>query len=97
MQEEKDTLEKQTADLKTLNLHLETNLHMQQNKNTQQTEQLVISTQPTNRTDQQREMKENKKTQEMKEINKKKKTCHACETDNHEIKDCESGKKYLYY
>ena len=29
LQEEKDTLEKQVADLKTLNLHLETNLHRQ--------------------------------------------------------------------
>ena len=29
LQEEKDTLEKQVADLKTLNLHLETNLYRQ--------------------------------------------------------------------
>ena len=29
LQEEKDTLEKQVTDLKTLNLHLETNLHRQ--------------------------------------------------------------------
>ena len=71
MQEEKDTLEKQMTDLKTLNLNLETNLQRKQNKETHQTEQLVISRQSTGRTDQKRERKENKKTQEMKEINKK--------------------------
>ena len=65
------------TDLKTLNLHLETNLHRQQNKETQQIEQLAISRQPTNRTDQERERKENKKVQEMKEINKE--ICCACE------------------
>ena len=89
LQEEKDTLEKQMTDLKTLNLNLETNLHRQQNKETQQTEQLAISRQPTGRTDQERERKENKE-QKMKEINKK--ICYACESDNHEIKECDSGK-----
>ena len=58
------------TDLKTLNLHLETNLHRQQNKEIQQTYQLVISGQPENRTDQERERKENKKIWEMKEVNK---------------------------
>ena len=43
LQEEKDTLEKQMTDLKTLNLNIKTNLHRQQNKETQQTEQLAIS------------------------------------------------------
>ena len=38
LQEEKDTLEKQISDLKTLNLNIETNLHRQQNKEIQQTE-----------------------------------------------------------
>ena len=38
LQEEKDILEKQISDLKTLNLNLETNLHRQQNKEIQQTE-----------------------------------------------------------
>ena len=90
LQEEKDTLEKQMTDLKSLNLNLETNLHRQQNKETQQTEQMAISSQPTGRTDQERERKENKKEQEMKEINKK--ICYACESDNHEIKECNSGK-----
>ena len=52
LQEEKDTLEKQVTDLKTLNLHLETNLHRQQNKETQQPEKLAISRQLTNKTDQ---------------------------------------------
>ena len=52
LQEEKDTLEKQVTDLKTLNLHLETNLHRQQNKETRQTEKLAISRQLTNKTDQ---------------------------------------------
>ena len=32
LQQLKDTLQKQVTDLKTLNLHLETNLHRQQNK-----------------------------------------------------------------
>ena len=77
-------------DLKTLNLHLETNLHRQENDETQQTEQRAISKQPTDRTDQERESKENTKTQGMKKINKK--LCYACESDNHEIKDCDSGK-----
>ena len=90
LQEEKDTLEKQMTDLKTLNLNLETNLHRQQNKETQQTEQLAISRQPTGRTDQERERKENKKEQKMKEVNKK--ICYACESDNHEIKECNSRK-----
>ena len=49
-----------------------------------------ISRQPSFRTDQERERKENTKTQGMKEINKK--ICYACESDNHEIKDCDSGK-----
>ena len=49
------------TDLKTLNLNLETNLHRQQNKETQQIEQLAISRQPTGRTYQERERKENKK------------------------------------
>ena len=49
------------TDLKTLNLHLETSLHRQQNKEIQQREQLAISRQPANRTDQERERKENKK------------------------------------
>ena len=89
MEEEKDTLEKQISDLKTLNLNLETNLHRQQNKEIQQTEQRVISRQPTNSTDQETERKENTKTQGMKKINKK--ICYACESDNHEIKDCDSG------
>ena len=71
LQEEKRTLEKQILDLKTLNLKLETNLHRQQNKETQQTKQRAISRQPTDRTDQERERKENRKTEEMKEINKK--------------------------
>ena len=70
LQEEKDTLEKQVIDLKTLNLHLETNLLRQQNKEIHQTEQLAISRQPENRTDQERERKENKKIWEMKEVNK---------------------------
>ena len=78
------------TDLKTLHLHLETNLHRQQNKEIQQTEQLAISRQPANRTDQERERKENKKTQELKEVNKK--ICYACESSNHVIKDCDSGK-----
>ena len=90
LQEEKDTLEKQVTDLKTLNLHLQTNLHRLQNKEIQQTEQLAISRQPANRTDQERERKENKKTQELKEVNKK--ICYACESSNHVIKDCDSGK-----
>ena len=90
LQEEKDTLEKQISDLKTLNLNLETNLHRQQNKEIQQTEQRAKSRQPTDSTDQERERKENTKTQGMKEINKK--ICYACESDNHEIKDCDSGK-----
>ena len=90
LQEEKDTLEKQISDLKTLNLNLETNLHRQQNKEIQQTEQRAISRQPTDSTDQETEKKENTKTQGMKEINKK--ICYACESDNHEIKDCDSGK-----
>ena len=42
LQEEKDTLEKQVTDLKTLNLHLETNLHRQQNK--ESTEQSPLNT-----------------------------------------------------
>ena len=54
MQEEKDTMEKQMSDL---NLSLETNIHRQQNKETQQTEQVVISRQPTDITDQERERK----------------------------------------
>ena len=70
LQEEKDTMEKQISDLKTLNLNLETNLHRQQNKETQQTEQGAISRQPTGRTDQERERKENTKTQGRKEIKK---------------------------
>ena len=90
MQEEKDTPQKQMSDLKTLNLNLETNLHRQQNKETHQTEQRAISRQPTDRTDQERERKENTKTQVMKEINWK--ICYACESDNHEIKYCDSGK-----
>ena len=90
LQEEKDTLQKQISDLKTLNLNLETNLHRQQNKEIQQTEQRTKSRQPTDSTDQERERKENTKTQGMKEINKK--ICYACESDNHEIKDCDSGK-----
>ena len=61
MLQEEDTLGKQVTNLKTLNLHLETNLHRQQNKEIQQTEQLAISRQPANRTDQERERKENKK------------------------------------
>ena len=89
LQEEKDTLEEQMADLRILNLNIETNLHRKQNKETQQAEQLGISTQPTGKTDQEREMKENKKTQEMKEINKN--ICYACKSSNHEIKDCDSG------
>ena len=40
-----------------LNLSLETNIHRQQNKETQQTEQVVISRQPTDITDQERERK----------------------------------------
>ena len=69
MQEEKDTPQKQMSDLKTLNLNLETNLHRQQNKETHQTEQRAISRQPTDRTYQERERKENTKTQGIKEIN----------------------------
>ena len=90
LQEEKDTLEKQVIDLKTLNLHLETNLLRQQNKEIHQTEQLAISRQPENRTDQERERKENKETQELKEVNKK--ICYACESGNHVIKNYDSGK-----
>ena len=60
----KDILEKQMTDLKFLNLHLETNLHRQQNKDIQQTEQLEISRKPTDRTDQERKRKENKKHRE---------------------------------
>ena len=63
-------MEKRISDLKTLNLNLETNLHRQQNKETQQTEQGAISRQPTDRTDQERERKENTKTQGRKEIKK---------------------------
>ena len=63
--DEKNTLEKQVTDLKTLNLYLETNLHRQKNKEIQQTEQLAISRQPTYRTDQERERKENKKNTEI--------------------------------
>ena len=90
LQEEKDTLEKQVIDLKTLNLHLETNLLRQQNKEIHQTEQLAISRQPENRTDMERERKENKETQELKEVNKK--ICYACESGNHVIKNYDSGK-----
>ena len=74
-QEEKNTLEKQVIDLKTLNVHLEVKLHIQQNKETQElgpnSIDMTRSRQPTHRTDQERERKENKKTQEKKEINKK--------------------------
>ena len=70
MQEEKDTMEKQISDLKTLNLNLETNLQRQQNKETQQTEQGAISRQSTDRTDQERDRKENTKIQGRKEIKK---------------------------
>ena len=90
LQEEKDTLEKQISDLKTLNLSLETNLHRQQNKEIKPTEQRTISRQPTDSTDQERERKENTKTRGMKEINKK--ICYTCESNNHEIKDCDSGR-----
>ena len=58
-------MEKQVTDLKSLNLYLETNLHWQQNKEIRQTEQLAISRQPTNRTDQERERKQNKKNTEI--------------------------------
>ena len=75
MQKEKDTLEKQISDLKTLNLNLETNLHRQQNKEIEQTEQRAISRQLTESTDPERERKENTKTQGMKEINKKNMLC----------------------
>ena len=78
------------TDIKTLNLHLETNLCRQQNKEIQQTEQLAISRQPDDRIDQERQRKEYKKTQELKEVNKK--ICYACESGNHLIKDCDSGK-----
>ena len=59
LQEDKNALDKQVTDLKTLNVHLEINWHRQQNKETQQTEQLAVSRQPTNRTDQETERKEN--------------------------------------
>ena len=49
LQKEKDTLEKQMTDLKTL--HLETNLYRKQNEETQHTEELAISRQPTDRTE----------------------------------------------
>ena len=62
LQEEKDTLEKQMSDLKTLNLNLETNLHRQQDKETQQTDRRAISRQPTDRTEQEKERKEKTKT-----------------------------------
>ena len=39
LQEEKNTMEKQMTDPKTLKLHLETNLHRKQNNETQQTAQ----------------------------------------------------------
>ena len=61
MQKEKDTLEKQVADLKSLNLQLDTNLHRQQNKHAHQIEQLATSRQLTDRTSKERERKENKK------------------------------------
>ena len=78
-------------DLKPLNLHLGTNLHQQQNKETQQTEQLAISRLPTDsRPGKRKERKLKKITQEIKEINKK--ICYACESDSHEMKDCDSGK-----
>ena len=54
------------SDLKILNLNLEINLCRQQNKETQQTEKGTINRQPTYRTDQESERKENTKTQEMK-------------------------------
>ena len=76
--------------LKSLSLNLETNLHRRRNKETHQTEQLAISRQPTDRTVQEKERKENKKTQEIKETNKK--ICYAYESDNHQIKDCDSWK-----
>ena len=60
LQEEKDTMENKNNRSKTLNLHLETNLHKQQNKDTQWTEQLAIIRKPTDRTDQDRERKEDK-------------------------------------
>ena len=47
--------------LKTLNLNLETNLHRQQNKEAQQTEQRATCRKLTDRTDQERERKENRK------------------------------------
>ena len=60
LQEEKDTMENKNNRSKTLNLHLEANLHKQQDKDTQWTEQLAISRKPTDRTDQDRERKEDK-------------------------------------
>ena len=60
LEEEKDTMENKNNRSKTLNLHLETNLRKQQNKDTQLTEQLAISRKPTDRTDQDRERKEDK-------------------------------------
>ena len=51
LQEEKQALEKQMTDLKTINLHLETKLHRQQNQDTQQTEQQAINRQPIDKTD----------------------------------------------
>ena len=60
LEEEKDTMENKNNKSKTLNLHLETNLHKQQNKDTQWTEQLAIIRKPTDRTDQDRERKEDK-------------------------------------
>ena len=62
LQEEKDILEKQMSDLKTLNLNLETNLHRQQDKETQQTDRRAINRQPTDRTEQEKERKEKTKT-----------------------------------
>ena len=88
LQEEKDTMENKNNRSKTPNLHLETNLHKQQNKDTQWTEQLAISRKPTDRTDQDRERKEDKNKQT-------KKICYACESDNHEIKNCDLRKNIL--
>ena len=81
------------SDLKTQNLNLETNLHRRRNKESQQREHRATRRQPTDSTDQEGERKENTKKQGMKEINKK--ICYACESDSHEIKDCDSGKNTL--
>ena len=78
MQEEKNSMEKQMTDLQTLNLHLKSKLKRKHNKDTQEIhpnsiDRLRINRKLANRTDQERERKENKKRNEQtakKEINK---------------------------